>query len=457
MDSAWVGSEMSGAVLGDPRQALSVVRITAALCENRHLSLTAACGPGLRQAAHRVFEHPETTVDGLLAGHYQSTAKRCAELSLVLVAQDTTTFSYAQEQLEGLGRVNRAGKTGGLLAHSALAMTEDGTPLGLLGLELWGCTDGSLPCLWEKESGKWRAGLEAVAKRLPPDVRAVLIQDREGDFYEFLSAPRPERIDLLVRASQDRKVRDGEGGEGAEAGRLFRAASGGRLLGELRVRVPNSGPNPHQILPRHRDAVLEVRVAEVRLQRPDGSGATAEEIAVRVVQAREASPPPGEKRVSWTLLTTLPAATLEEACRIVGYYARRWIIERLHFTLKSGLRAERLQIDDALSLSRCLALYYVVAWRLLQLTYLAREDPDRPAADILSRNEIAVLEALCRNTVRTLSEAVREIAKLGGYEYYRNAPPPGVKRIWLGWQRLTPMVEGWELRDQQLRESMTLD
>ncbi len=38
----------------------------------------------------------------------------------------------------------------------------------------------------------------------------------------------------------------------------------------------------------------------------------------------------------------------EAARQVVRDYARRWVIERWHYTLKSGLRVERLQIDDLL-------------------------------------------------------------------------------------------------------------
>jgi len=79
------------------------------------------------------------------------------------------------------------------------------------------------------------------------------------------------------------------------------------------------------------------------------------------------------------------------------------MIERLHYTLKSGLRAERLQIDDAESLSHALALYYVVACRLLQLTYLARHAPERPAAEVLHPAELAVLAAAEGKPIHTVA------------------------------------------------------
>ena len=44
----------------------------------------------------------------------------------------------------------------------------------------------------------------------------------------------------------------------------------------------------------------------------------------------------------------------------------------------------------------------------------------------------------------TLELAVREIAKLGGYEHYQNKRlPPGVKVMWWGLQRLAALVCGW--------------
>lgn len=459
MDTAWVAAELSTAHLGDPRQVRSVVRIVSALATRTDASLTAACGDGLRQAAHRIFEHPETTVHGLLAGHYAATAQRCAELPVVLIAQDTTVFSYKHTQLEGLGPISGSKHTQGLLGHSALALTAAGTPLGLLHLELWGHADGSAPCAHAKESGKWQAGLESVARHLtalPTPVQAVLIQDREGDFFDFLAAPRPARLDLLVRVTHDRKVQaeapTGEG-RGLPPPRLRAAVAAQAPLGELTVLIPVAAQNPHQILPRQRQAVLTVRVAEVQLCRPAGSSAPAPTLPIRVLEVCEETPPAGETAVSWTLLTTLSVSTLADAGRVVGYYARRWLIERLHFTLKSGLRTERLQIDDARSLTHALTLYYVVAWRLLQLTYLAREASAQPATEVLAVEELTVLAAAAKRPVRTLAEAVREIAILGGYQYYRTAPPPGVKSLWLGWRYLTGLVHGWRLARQQIYDA----
>lgn len=459
MDTAWVAAEMEGAGLKDRRQVRSLLRITAALAAHTDLSLTAACGPAVRQAAHRLFEHPDTQVEDLLAGHFAQSARRCAEFPVVLVAQDTTFFTYKQAQIEGLGQLNSKGKTGGLLGHSALALSEAGTPLGLLSLQLWGASDGSAPYPHDKESAKWEAALQDAEQHLPDTLSLVVIQDREADFYDFLAAPRRRGVDLLLRACQDRCVEPTlapAAGADPAAGanhqeehlRLFGAAATAPVLGQWAVLVPCASQSPHQILSRQRRATLEIRATQIRIRRPGTSSAAVDELEIWVLAATEVDPPEGEKAVHWTLLTTLAATDLETACRIVGYYARRWLIERLHFTLKSGLRAERLQIDDARSLAHCLAVYYVVAWRLLHLTYVAREDPERNPDEVMAPDELTVLRAATKKPLTTLVEVVREIAVLGGYQYWRNAPPPGVKSLWLGWKRLTGMVEGWRLHEE---------
>src|SRR4028119_1908787 len=169
--AGWGGAGAGGA---GARQVTSITRICAALEERPELSFSAACGPALRQAAHRIFEHPGTTVSGLLAGHFGATAARCRDLPFVLIAQDTVAFSYTQDQIVGLASLNQSRQTRGLLGHGALALTPTGTPLGLLHLELWGSDElappvasGTRRAPEHRESYKWYEGLHSVARWLP--------------------------------------------------------------------------------------------------------------------------------------------------------------------------------------------------------------------------------------------------------------------------------------------------
>jgi hypothetical protein len=176
-------------------------------------------------------------------------------------------------------------------------------------------------------------------------------------------------------------------------------------------------------------------------------------VPVTVIQAEEGTPPEGEEGICWVLIPTQRLEDAAQAAQQVRYDAKRWGIERLHYTLKSGLRAERLPSDDARSLTHCLAAYSIVAWRLLYLLQRARSEPEAPAAAVLTAAENAVLTAHSGRKVPTVRQAVVEIARLVGYEVYRTAPPPGVKRLWLGMRRLEGMVVAWRLQAGSLPES----
>ena len=64
------------------------------------------------------------------------------------------------------------------------------------------------------------------------------------------------------------------------------------------------------------------------------------------------------------------------------------LIERYHYVLKSGCRVEHLQlINRRNEWEKALATYAIVAWRLLWLTYQARQHPELPCDTILETHE----------------------------------------------------------------------
>lgn len=464
MPQPWAWTELAGARVWDPRCRRSLTRICEQLADRTQASFSTACGPAVRQAAHRIFEHRTTSVPGLLAGHYQQTARRCqealgppliaAEPGLLLVAQDTTELDYSTHlATAGLGQVGRGATHRGLLAHAALAMTVAGLPLGLLHLEIWTRDLATLGKREErmrrptrvKESQKWVTGLSAIEAALPPEQPVLVIQDREADVYDLLAAPRRTPTQLLIRACQPRVVAvAGSEGEGEGPLTLFAAVAAAAVCGTLTVTVPRQAGQPE------REAVLALRSQPVRVPPPSYRPAAerrdpARTVTVWAIEARESEPPPGSDPIHWVLLSTRPAPDGESAAWLVRVYTRRWRVERLHFVLKSGLRVERLQLDDATSLQHALALYYLVAWRLLWLTESARVQPEGPAAALLSPEERAVLAAHAGRPVATQREAVQAIARLGGFPRAPSAGEPGVKSLWLGLTRLEAMVLGWKL------------
>jgi len=456
MEAGWAQEEMLGARLWDGRCRRSLVAISERLGQQPGASLSAACGAGLRHAAHRIFAHPQTTVGGLLAGHVAQTAERCGEQELVLAIQDSTEFDYSgHQQTSGLGPLGQ-GLTRGLMGHAVLAVSPAGLPLGLLHLAIWARDPAQLGqrrtrrkrLTAEKESQKWLAGLQATEAALPPDQPVLLVADREADDFAYLAAPRRANTALMIRAGSPRtvSVADPTAAGAEERASLLAVARRAPGVGQRPVTIPRQ---PGQ---REREATLQLRLTPAQVQPPRNRqpGEPATPVPVWIVAATEVASPPGEEPIEWILVTTLAVPDGATAGRVVGYYARRWVIERWHYTLKSGLRVERLQIDDAASLQHALAVYGVVAWHLLWLTYLARTAPEKPATELVGSAERTVLEQASGGPVATARQVVRAIAKLGGFAGSPSEGEPGVKALWLGLRRLEAMVEGWRLAFQAM-------
>ena len=100
-------------------------------------------------------------------------------------------------------------------------------------------------------------------------------------------------------------------------------------------------------------------------------------VELNALLVEEVTPPAdGGKPIGWKLLTSLPLDRFEAACQAVRWYSYRWLIERYHFTLKSGCKIEDLQLQHRHRLLKALATYSIVAWRLMAMTYQARLTPD---------------------------------------------------------------------------------
>ena len=91
-----------------------------------------------------------------------------------------------------------------------------------------------------------------------------------------------------------------------------------------------------------------------------------------------------------------------------------------------------------------MAVYLIVAHRILQLQGLAKTTPAAPAGTAFTAEECAILGQIhaprLASPVLTLGEAVRRLARLGGYTARKNDGPPETKTLWLGWQRLADFV-----------------
>lgn len=444
----WVLRELGLARFGDARLTARALRLASDFAAHPDLSMASVYEgdwAGLR-AGYRFFDNPKVTPGAILASHQAATWERCADENLVLIAQDTTYFNFTSHPATtGLGSIG-PGSEQGFLLHSALAVTTSGVPLGLVGQIAWARdpkTRGkskqrhALP-IEEKESYRWLQIQDQVAHSVPSGTQTVLMGDRESDIYDLFIAPRQPGQNLLVRAAWDRKLED------PPEQHLWEAAQAAPVVGTMTITVPRKAGQ------RAREATLALQTTVVQMARPTRRPvSTPTAPPMTVVLARELAPPDGVKPIEWLLLTTWPVVTADDAARMVTWYSYRWRIERLHFTLKTGgSHVEDLQLESRERLERAITLYSIVAWRLLWMTYQVRVDPDQSPTVAFSADEIVALERLAatQKPARpvgqplTLRDAIRAMAKLGGFLGRKSDGEPGVKTLWRGYRQLQLLV-----------------
>ena len=196
-----------------------------------------------------------------------------------------------------------------------------------------------------------------------------------------------------------------------------------------------------------RVAETEVRSRTVTIVPPKRLRSDYSSITVNLVLVKEAAPPSGEIPIQWLLITTLPIETNEQVQAVITAYALRWQIEVYFKTLKSGCRIESRYFERLPRLLNCLAIYSIVAWKIMQLCRLSRECPDLSCEVIFEPCEwksvyMAVRRQPPPKTPPTLNEMVKMIASLGGY-VIRKSTNPGTQTLWFGMQRLHDLSMGW--------------
>jgi hypothetical protein len=448
----WAINEFGGADLGDKRRTDRLIETASVLAEHPQASLPEACADrAALQGAYRLLENAAVTPAGIQASHVQETLERVRGAPLVLAVQDTTDLDYSTHQAtSGLGVIGN-GYGLGLLLHTTLAVTPDGVPQGLLAQETWTRDPAETGKkhrrkqrpITEKESGKWLRGLDALNTLAPscPQTRFLCVADREADVYELFCAARAATVDLLIRASEDRRVT----AEADEQGRLRATLGRQPIAAVLSVDVPRRAQAPA------RTARVWLRWRTLTFVPPKRRGAHLPTVSLRVVWVHEDDPPAGSEALDWLLLTTLPLPDQAAAEQLLAYYACRFVIETWHKTLKTGCAIEARQLQSAESLYRGIALYSVIAWRVLYATLLARTAPDLPCTILLAEEEWQALHCAHHKTTQlparppTLAQAVRWIAMLGGFLGRKGDGEPGATVLWRGFQHLTDLTDMYQV------------
>lgn len=443
---SWVNDEMISMDLEDKRLEKRAIQLLERMIAQPSTSLPTACrGWTETQAAYRFFDNPKVTAEKVLAPHRAATRDRMAAQSTVLCVQDTSELDYSgQTQTHGLGPLTYVTRQG-LLIHPTLAITPDRLCLGVLDTRIWARdidTYGkkkyrATKPIEEKESFRWIEGYQQVCQMAQtlPETQCVYVADRESDIYElFIEAQLHEyQADFLVRACHDRLVLDDS--------RLSEELAEASVIGEVEFKLPSTHSR------KRKPVTQQLKTVRVMLRSPRKKS-TLPPVEVTVLLAEEVNPPRGEAPITWILVSNLLIDTADEAVEKLQWYLCRWQIEIFFRIMKSGCKVEKLQLECTERLRPALAMYMIVAWRVLYVTMLGRECPDLPCDVVFDTKEWQAIHLVTTrkkppDKPPALNTIVRMIASVGGFIGRKSDGEPGPQTIWIGLQRTRDFV--WAL------------
>jgi hypothetical protein len=373
------------------------------------------------------MENEDVTFEALFAPHAKRTAERCVGQKTVLVAHDSTAFSFPSEGRDGLGPVNSVGHR--FLGHFSIALSADGKrePLGTLAVKTWArlqrgvstkVKSGELSVAEARkpprESARWLEGVEASEAQLDEwGVSAIHLMDSDGDDYLTLAKMAGNERRFVVRGFQNRFMQTESG-----------LCNVKEFIATSRVQVKRS------VKLSARKKQLFKQESRRRAQRREGREAQLAMHAERVDVRRP-------NHVRETVPDTLS----------------RWTVEEFFKALKTGCFFEKRQLESLHTLENALALFIPMAWGLLRLRVIARDYPDVSADLVLTKTQITILrrKKLLTAAKPSAQEAILAVAALGGH--ITNNGAPGWLVLGRGYDDLLILEAGFLLASQKSDQS----
>jgi len=452
---SWALGQFGTAKLGDARRTKRLVKLAGQMAMNSSGSIPQQTGNAAdMKAAYRLFAKEDVTHEAICRPHFERTRTVASQRPWVFMIQDNAQLNYTSHtRCEGLGPIGR-GEMRGLQQQNVLAVDPTTrAPLGLM-YQKHPCrairskghnrTAKRKVPLAERESYWWIEAIRSVGPP-PPGVQWVHVGDRAEDLFGVYDECRRQRGDWLIRAGRNRKVLTPTGPD-----HLMHYARGlpGMTSRTLEVR--------DRKLKTTRQATVSVAAGPVTFPPTRFEPAYAEREPIRcwVVRAWEPHPPSGAGPLEWILLTSLPCEKAEMTLLAAQGYSLRWLIEEFHKCEKTGCRVEARELGSVDRLEPLIGLLSVLAVRLLQLKYVARDRPEQPARELFDDQMVEVMARYLKRPARGLTVGAfwRGIGRLGGHVGRKCDGPLGWLRAWRGWQRFQLILIGAELYAERARE-----
>jgi Transposase DNA-binding/Transposase Tn5 dimerisation domain len=453
----WAKQNFSNLTTTDIRLNKRIIKIAEAMAKKPGTTLPGLFGTWKdTKAIYRLLNHDSITPAVIQDEHKEICKRRISEKGTYLLIEDTSEFSWSGHQpIEGLGPIG-SGKEGmqGFLLQSVLAARYRGINNSV---EIIGLPSQQFHIRKPRPKGESRKSSFQMKKReresqlwtysgknlgqTPPDIEWIRICDRGADIYELLLQCQEMRHSFVIRASADRTLVTEESGVSAGT-KLFKAAETGTKLGEFKIKLRSRKNIPARV------ATLSVRARKICLispKRPRKQMGKMPSIHCWILNVKEINSKAKDK-LEWKLLCSRHINNLSDALECIEQYKYRWLIEEYHKAIKTGLGAEKLQLESAHALFAAISIMNIVALRLIDLREKVKEQENVLHQNaILSALEIKILEMKAGKKINTYRELLFAVGQLGGFLGRKGDGTPGMITLWRGMNTLRLMVEGYYL------------
>lgn len=441
----WAEQTFAAAELGDGRRTRRLVRAAAQIAAHPQKAFTQVFDWNELRGFYRLCSQAEATLAAIQGPHRAQTLQAMGQQPLVLVLHDTSELDFtSHKRLQGIGPIgNELGR--GFLQHNSLAVLPQ--PRQVLGLAYQQLHVRQPAPRGEstrqrkkrpRESELWLRGFRGVGPA-PQGSCWVDVCDAGSDDYEGMRAARELGHHFLFRITQNRIVFVTEAND-QKAYVLDYARSLPRV-GSDTVEIAGRGGREA------RTATVHLAAAPVWVPAATGTPQRRAQpiLPTWVIRIWEPNPPAGiDEPLEWILLCSLPSTSLEELKERRDWYVCRWMLEVYHDIEKNGCSEEDRRFQTAQRMEACLAVLSIVAVRVFQLRCALEHQPQEPAVQVGTEEEIQLVRKLIKHTRRkfTVRDFVRGVARLGGFLGRKADGEPGVRALWRGYQRLQDMLLG---------------
>lgn len=449
----WAEQHFGKVQLFDQRRTKRLVAISSRLAENKGQSLARLFDKWYDvKATYNLIKLPYMTPDVIQSNHREVVIQDITDFEGdVLAIEDSSEFEWNySDPIEGLGPIGSGREHDqGFILHSTLAvgvLNPNTLSTKVLGLPYQQYYVRPVKRKKTKkrsvtndpiETDLWRGVIENEV--FPKEIghKIIRVCDRAADIYEAISETEAYGCSYIIRVRHDRTLINNE--KEGDSNKLFACMKELPSMGTTAIeRRGKEGTKKRTIS-------LQINWKKVVLKAPMRPGFKAGDlppIETTVVHIWGEDPETNEL-VEWFLYTNLEVESLDDAIKVGQYYSKRWIIEDYHKAIKSGLKAENLQLETAHALFAAIAIMSVVALRLIDIREALRVNPEAPAVESgLSEFEIKVLEKYLKRTIKTVKCVCLAIGKLGGHLNRKSDGMPGMMTLWLGLSRFMTLLEG---------------